>query len=145
MSSLGSTRCPVRQATQCPARERQPVQFRNETSSFDGATECPSGGPRPNLKGFYIRINFLQPIQQFPYSFVNLKINALLNSPTCLASIACWIQQVTAPTLAVNCWLQQLRCILLSTSTGGRSPSRRTRASGRGKRTAATAYGCAAN
>ena len=38
-------------------------------------------------------VKFCTAGQQFPYEFVNLRINALLNPTTHLGSTGCWIQQ----------------------------------------------------
>ena len=62
------------------------------------------------------------------------ELNALLNPTAYLKYTGCWIQQVTAPTMAVTCWIQQVAaptvavtcwiqqptCILRSSWTGGR-------------------------
>ena len=47
---------------------------------------------------------------------------SLLDPTTYLDYTGCWIQQVTAPTMAVTCWIQECACILPSTCTGGLRP-----------------------
>ena len=46
------------------------------------------------------------------------ELNRQLNPTTCLGDTDCWIQQVTAPTLAVTGWIQQCTCISHSSCKG---------------------------
>ena len=50
------------------------------------------------------------------------ELNTLLDPTTYLDYTDCWIQLVTAPTMAVTSWIQLSTCILPSTCTRGRCP-----------------------
>ena len=50
------------------------------------------------------------------------ELNTLLDPTTYLDYTDCWIQLVTAPTMAVTSWIQLSTCILPSTCTGGPCP-----------------------
>ena len=50
------------------------------------------------------------------------ELNTLLDPTTYLDYIDCWIQLVTAPTMAVTSWIQLSTCILNSIWTGGARP-----------------------
>ena len=45
-----------------------------------------------------------------------------MDPTTCLGYTACWIQLVTAPTMAVTSWIQLSTCISNSNWTGGQGP-----------------------
>ena len=51
------------------------------------------------------------------------ELNTLLDPTTYLDYTDCWIQLVTAPTMAVTSWIQLSTCILISNWTGGARPS----------------------
>ena len=50
------------------------------------------------------------------------ELNTLLDPTTYLDYPDCWIQLVTAPTMAVTSWIQLFTCISPSTCTGGLAP-----------------------
>ena len=50
------------------------------------------------------------------------ELNTLLDPTTYLDYTDCWIQLVTAPTMAVTSWIQLSTCILNSNWTGGQGP-----------------------
>ena len=46
------------------------------------------------------------------------ELNTQLNPMTCLGDTGCWIQQVTAPTMAVTCWIQQVTAPTMAVTFG---------------------------